>query len=436
VKDELDGTQFHALLPPSLESAFTTADMPPRLTTDGTPAEIRRQAATSFGQDQKTYAELLGLDDDLLKQYGIKPGRDDGPFEAMWDAGYRAGHGPLIRAALARAMNVSNTKSGKLRGASFWREVAHALDGGDGSSLKPAPPLPAANQTEKTVRDVGRRLTSVRQRSTDPEGNHTFSHDIDSPNGLRAVGFTAAWADVGEACADFLIHIFDLRKVSLPYVTGDVIAKISDILSAVDDLFESAIRVRQDSDEPSTDSLIAIDAIRRSARAGGTLVLAPQLLAVANRPMSIEDRDVVEVVDLYGRRVSSLLDHAIGAWDTYMAAATGSSEPPVRRDAGAILDDARQRTSRELVAVGAGSPTDSSERRSTREGGTGGSKVLRATPQQADDEWVPEAARTRPKGFRPQDPDAYDNTIGEESQDPEDRGPRQRKRNRRGFHDA
>ncbi|WP_336818921.1 hypothetical protein [Gordonia sp. MMO-8] len=531
---------------------------------DDRPAEESRAQGT---EDQKTYAERLGLNNELLKQYGIKPGRDDGSFEQMWAAGYRAGHGPLIRAALARAMNVSNTKSGKLRGASFWREVAHALDGGDGSSLKPAPPLPAANQTEKTVRDVGRRLAGVRQQgltvwmgtgidlaekyrslpvslqgdvadawrtatrgdAPDPdqisrikdaldivlfstphsEDTHGLgvnvevdtddwatmldyrdrgiahiralavppserassddwaeyqrtqlpitddqataggarpltgtgqkqSSDIDSPEGELLVQYLDAWANLGAACAHVLNKIAHLRKPSLPYETGAVVENIQGILDAVDILFTHHITIIHDGEGRSPRMDTVDRAFRRAERAAGALPLADQLRANANRPITLDDKDINDIV-----ATSPVVDAIAAANNAYVAAFPNSPSPDelesrMKRDeedlvevveallaAHAKASKYEESTTRaneaflyaaSLVGADSGRPTGPVAVRSARGAGSGGSKVLRAAPQQSDDEWVPEAARTRPKGFRPQDPDAYDNTIGEESQ--------------------
>ncbi|MEJ9078811.1 hypothetical protein WKY82_10350 [Gordonia malaquae] len=402
-------------------------------------------AVNLTAQSQQTYAQRLGLSDELLKhQYNITPGRDDGTFKSMWDVGYRSGHSPLIRAALAQALNVSNAKSDTWKGGrSFWREVARALDGGDGTSLKPAPPLPPATQIEGSFGSIGRRISGVRSHASSASSSASAPVDLDTNRGALLVDYVDAWSHLADACADVLNRLAQLRKPSLPFETGAVVSSVAGILKAVDDLFANAIEVDQGEDgrSPLMDTVEA--AFRRVERAAGALPLAEQLSANANRRMTIDDLDVNDVVR--ESRVSTALDRAYGAYNAAFPDSP-SAEQLIQEqefadavedyvadyaDAHAAAETAREAqewdaavknlfAAVELVTAGNGESSGSMSTGSTRGAGSGGSKVLRATAQQSDDEWMPEAARNRPRGFGPQDPDAYDNTIGEESQDPDD----------------
>ncbi|WP_341266929.1 hypothetical protein [Gordonia malaquae] len=172
------------------------------------------------------------------------------------------------------------------------------------------------------------------------------------------------------------------------------------------------------------------------------LTYANAFVELAQAPGVSLPSDVIEPAVQRISAAAKLLTHAPGRNDSIIETVTRLQA--IAKAHYVPTDDAKEQipaqVRKTLVSVSADSvdpsPTDLSERRSTREVGSDHSKVLRTLSKtrtasvsdlitdadrgQVDDEWMPEAARNRPKGFQPQDPDAYDNTIGEESQDPDD----------------
>ncbi|MGO3325358.1 hypothetical protein [Gordonia sp. (in: high G+C Gram-positive bacteria)] len=245
----------------------------------------------------------------------------------------------------------------------------------DTATPSTAQPRASRAEDEKTGADAPGMLPI----SGDSEPRTVF-HELGSPDGDTIVQFLEDWANLAAACAEVLNEIATLGKTSLPTETLPVIDGVAAILTSVDEVFTHSIRVEHDPDSrsPKMDSID--ESVRKVARAAGAIPSAKQLRAISNRPMTLEDRDVNDVVRQHD--ISSVLERADKsyklAFKSKQRSDNGTGTPTeidtliqtiLEMDAAHKAIESLLTKEAELVGAAAVKPTSLTDRRSRRQAG-------------------------------------------------------------------